>query len=121
MLSSTMSQGIPSYESSSFSAKTLAGACTIRRSFDYAYLLWEDCHFHRCEQNTEEGNAILYYPRSLRTIPPSRQTEARRKLITTNHSNRSLSLAPKETTSGKGKQKTTELETISEAEDFDRG
>ncbi|GJV38260.1 hypothetical protein Tco_1410737 [Tanacetum coccineum] len=92
-----------SYVQSFVSLKlNLVEVCTTRRAVDYAYLLWEDFHFQDLKQKYEEGQCE--YKRSKKKA----NTDAIPKL--------KPPTAPKEKKSGKRKQKTTELENISEAD-----
>ncbi|GJS43883.1 hypothetical protein Tco_0568926 [Tanacetum coccineum] len=116
-----------------------------KKNIDYAYLLWEDFIFKIENKNTKKGNA-MYYPRFtklvvnyvwkkiLQFLDETRSNwhyasddngfseqfllekgSKQKAKYRHNHSQKPPT-APKEKKSGKGKQKTAELETISEAD-----
>ncbi|GJU12386.1 hypothetical protein Tco_1134782, partial [Tanacetum coccineum] len=133
------SYGIPSYDSLRLSQAQILWGMYNKKNVDYAYLLWEDFIFKIENKNTKKGNA-MYYPRFTKlvvnfvmekdpsiprrnkyyamatgTIPPKTKG-SKKKANTDTITKQKPPTAPKEKKSGKGKQKTTELENISEAD-----
>ncbi|GJS58078.1 hypothetical protein Tco_0652862 [Tanacetum coccineum] len=99
--------GKPSYDSLRLSQAQILWGMYNKKNVDYAYLLWEDFIYQIENKNTKKGNAI--------TIPPKTKG-SKKKANTDTTTKQKPPTAPKEKKSGKGKQKTTELETISEAD-----
>ncbi|GJR92843.1 hypothetical protein Tco_0265017 [Tanacetum coccineum] len=103
-----------------------------KKNIDYAYLLWEDFIFKIENKSTKKGSAMYYprftkivvnyvmekdpsIPRRNKTIPPKTKG-SKKKANTDAIPKQKAPTAPKEKKSGKRKQKTTELENISEAD-----
>ncbi|GJR08173.1 reverse transcriptase domain-containing protein [Tanacetum coccineum] len=92
--------GTSSYDSLRLSQAQILWGMYNKKNVDYAYLLWED---------------FIFKTENKRTIPP--KTKGSKKKANTDAIPKlKPPTAPKEKKSGKGKQKTAELETISEAD-----
>ncbi|GKB39113.1 hypothetical protein Tco_0884055 [Tanacetum coccineum] len=135
--------GIPSYDSLRLSQAQILWGMYNKKNVDYAYLLWEDFIFKIENKNTKKGNA-MYYPRFTKLVVnfvmEKDPSIPRRNKVNWHYArddpmfttinvisrNEVTQLygailpkpptAPTEKKSRKGKLKTTELETISEAD-----
>ncbi|GJX63226.1 hypothetical protein Tco_0296126 [Tanacetum coccineum] len=99
--------GKPSYDSLRLSQAQILWGMYNNKKVDYAYLLWEDFIYQIENKNTNTKKAMNNPPKT---------KGSKKKANTDTTTKQKPPTAPKEKKYGKGKQKTTELETISEAD-----
>ncbi|GJY68286.1 retrovirus-related pol polyprotein from transposon TNT 1-94 [Tanacetum coccineum] len=119
--------GKPSYDSLRLSQAQILWGMYNKKNVDYAYLLWEDFIFRDENKNTKKGNAMdkpaisesykEYHAIASGKIPPKTKGSKKKAdtYTTTKLKPPTVPKEKKEKTSGKGKQKAKELETIPEA------
>ncbi|GJV52196.1 hypothetical protein Tco_1447937 [Tanacetum coccineum] len=108
--------GTPSYDSLRLSQAQILWGMYNKKNVDYAYLLWEDFIFKIENKNTKKGSAISSIPEETSFNWHYARDDPMFTTINVISRNEKPPTAPTEKKSGKGKLKTTELKTISEAD-----